>query len=173
MKRLLLIIMMMLPIIALGQGMPSEQFVLYKVWSSDSSALQQLGRGDYIFSDSDTVVLEGTDMDTIIFGIPNPKGYFCLWVIPDTANFTVDGQAHNHAIGQTDSLTVRYRPMMNSSVTAVNPLSYLSYIANLDWDAESAYYESITPPLCQYLKFYISHSGVSDTSAVILQLHWQ
>lgn len=173
MKKLIFLLFLILPAIAIGQAMPSEQFVLWKVWSSDSTALKQLGRGDYVFSDTDTIVLEGSDTDTVIFHMENPRGYFCMWVIPDTANFPVDEGQHSHTIGQTDSLSISYRPMMNQSVTAANSAENFSYINNLDWEAESAYYEIFEPPLCQYLKFYISHTGEADTSAVILQLHWQ
>lgn len=173
MKKLLLIIMFIIPALIFAQGMPSEQFVLYKVWSSDSTALKNLGYGDYVFSSRDTVVLEGSDVDTVVFQVNHPRGYFNVWITPDTANFNVDGSAHAHAIGTTDSLSVAYKPKLSSAGETMNAAVTCSYLINLDWEAESNYYESVTPPLAEYLEFYIQHTGTADTSAVIIELLWQ
>ena len=153
--------------------LPSEQLVLWKVWTADSAALMNQGYGDYVFSARDTVVLEGSDFDTVTFNIADARGYFTVWVIPDTANFPTAEGGHDHEIGETDSLSLSYTLGLNDSVTASNPVIELEYIKNLDWDAEGAYYESIVPPVSEYLQFYIEHSGETDTSAVIIELQWQ
>lgn len=169
-KKILLTLTLLFPILCGGQGMPSEQFVLYKVWADDSTALKNLGCGDYIFSEKDTVILEGSDTDTVLFQISNPRGYFSLWVTGDTANFTIDGISHNHSLGASDSLSVSYRPKTGADTSVGNPATALNYIKNLDWDVEKTYYETITPPLAEYLEFYIAHTGTGDTSAVIIEL---
>ena len=156
-----------------AQGMPSQQFVLYKVWTSDSAALKNLGYGDYVFSSRDTVVLEGSDTDTVVFAVTNPRGYFNIWITPDTANFSISGVEYDHAIGTSDSLSVGYRPKLSASGTTGNPVTDLTYFDELDWDAETDYYESVTPPIAEYLEFYISHTGTADTSAVIIKILWQ
>jgi len=173
MKKLFLIILFVIPAVIFAQGMPSEQFVLYKVWAADSSALKNLGYGEYVFSSRDTVVLEGSDMDTVVFQVSNPRGYFNVWVTPDTANFNVNGSAHNHSIGTTDSLSVGYKPKLSAGGDTKNVAVALNYLSNLDWGVEGNYYESITPPLAEYLEFYIQHTGTADTSAVIIELLWQ
>jgi hypothetical protein len=169
----LIFVLLLFPLALIAQILPSEQLVLYKVWSSDSSALKNLGYGDYVFSQCDTVVLEGSDTDTLEFYLPDSRGYFIAWLIPDTANFRVGGISHNHLIGQTDSLTLSYRPKMRLNQTTANPAIQMDYLKNLDWEAEQAYYETFTPPLSQYLEFYLQHTGTGDTSAVILEIHWQ
>jgi hypothetical protein len=175
MRKYFLISLFFAPIILFAQskGLPEERFVLWKVWSSDSSALKNLGYGDYVFSDQDTVVLQGSDTDTLTFNTAQARGYFNVWVIADTANFPVGGESHNHTLGATDSLTLAYRPKLEPNQRTGNPASSLNYLHNLDWNAEDAYYESITPPLAEYLEFYISHFGEGDTSAVIIQVIWQ
>ena len=173
MKKLFLIILFVIPAVISAQGMPSEQFVLYKVWAADSSALKNLGYGEYVFSSRDTVMLEGSDTDTVVFAVPNPRGYFNVWITPDTANFNVDGYAHDHAIGTTDSLSIAYKPKLSSGGGTYNEAVALEYLNTLDWEPEGNYYESITPPLTEYLEFYIQHTGAADTSAVIIQLIWQ
>jgi hypothetical protein len=174
MKRLLIsLFAFALPGVMIAQKLPSEQFVLWKVWSSDSSALKNLGYGDFVFSDRDTVVLEGSDSDTVLFEISHARGYFNVWIIPDTANFPVQGTSHDHALGETDSLTLTYKPKLQSALATANPGIDLKYLNELDWNAEKVYYEAITPPLAKYLEFYISHTGSGDTSAVIIELQWQ
>jgi len=173
MKKIFIIIMIVIPAVIFAQGMPSEQFVLYKVWAADSSALKNLGYGEYVFSSRDTVVLEGFDMDTVVFQVSNPRGYFNVWVTPDTANFNVNGSAHNHSIGTTDSLSIAYKPKLSSGSGTYNVAVALEYLKTLDWEPEGNYYESITPPLTEYLEFYIQHTGAADTSAVIIELIWQ
>lgn len=173
MKLQFIIFLFLFPVLLLAQGMPSEQFVLYKVWASDSTALKNLGYGEYIFSSSDTVVLEGSDVDTVVFTIVNPRGFFNVWITPDTANFAVDGSSHDHAIGTTDSLSLSYRPKLTASGTTGNAAVSLDFVDYLDWNAEENYYESLEPPVCEYLEFYIEHTGVSDTSAVIIEIKWQ
>lgn len=169
-----IMLLILLPAILAAQGMPSEQFILWKVWSSDSTALKNLGYGDCIFSARDTVVLKGSDTDTVLFDLSNSRGYFNVWVIPDTANFSVGGTDYNHqAIGATDSLTLSYRPGMKAGIVAANPAIELEYINNLDWEPENAYYETLTPPLTEHLEFYINHTGEADTSVVIIEIQWQ
>ncbi len=173
MKTLTLIILVLsIPILVSAQ-MPSQQYVLWKVWSDDSTSLKTLGTGNYVFSDRDTVVLEGSDTDTLSFDVPNCRGYFTLWFIPDTANFPVGGTSHDHLIGDTDSTSISYNIGLDSNIKAANPAIQLTYIKNFDWDAEGAYYESIEPPLSEYFEFYISHTGDADTSAVIIEIQWQ
>lgn len=156
-----------------GQHMPSEQYVLWSVWAADSSALMVMGWGDYVNSDADTVILEGSDIDTVIFAIPNARGYFNVWVTPDTANFTISGVEYDHEIGTSDSLNVSYRPKLSSTGTTGNDATELTFFDELDWASETDYYESVCPPCCEYLEFYIEHTGTADTSAVIIQLYWQ
>ena len=172
-KLLALAVAAFLPALAYAQSLPSEQFVLYKVWSSDSTALKNLGYGDYIFSARDTVVLEGSDTDTVRFSIPNSRGFFTIWISPDTANFPVESEEHQHQIGETDSLTVSCRPGNDSMGETGNPATALQFLLNLDWDAEKAYYESLAPPVSDYLDLYISHTGAGDTSAVIIEIKRQ
>ena len=172
-KAILMLIIIALPCWLFAQVPPSEQLVLWKVWSSDSTALKNLGYGDYVFTSRDTVVLFGSDTDTVLFNISHPRGYFNVWVIPDTANFTVSGVEHDHTMGASDSLTLTYKPKMSASQDTGNDATALSYLKNLDWSAEKAYYESITPSLTEYLEFYISHTGSTDTSAVIIEIQWQ
>jgi len=152
---------------------PSEQFVLWKVWSADSAALKNQGYGDFTFSSRDTVILEGSDCDTVLFPLGDAKGIFTLWVIPDTANFPTAEGGHNHILGESDSLSLSYRPCLDSTKPAANPVSELQYLKFLDWEAEKAYYETISPPLSEYLQFYLEHTGAGDTSAVIIELLWQ
>jgi|GEM_PF-2540123 len=173
MKKLLILLLLTIPFLAFPQRMPSEQFVLYKVWSSDSTALKNLGWGDHIFSDADTVILQGSDTDTVVFRTVNPRGFFTVWITADTANFTIDGEEHNHSVGDSDSLSLSYKPKLSSVSTTGNPAVSLEYLQNLDWTAERDYYESIAPPLGEYLEFYLQHTGESDTSAVIIKLLWQ
>jgi len=156
-----------------AQYMPSEQYVLYMVWADDSTALMQRGWGDYVNSDADTVVLAGTDIDTVIFAVPNPRGYFNIWITPDTANFTIAGVEYDHAIGTSDSLTIGYRPKLSSTGTTGNAVTELTFLDELDWTAEVDYYESVMPAMAEYLEFYIGHTGTADTSAVIIQILWQ
>ena len=168
-----LLLLILCPIIANAQRMPSEQFVLYKVWSADSTSLKNLGWGDYVFSSADTVVLVGTEIDTVVFNIPHPRGFFTVWITADTANFPVGSENYDYLIGETDSLTVSFNPKLTASSDTKNPASALNYLRNLDWDAEANYYETIEPPLAEYLEFYLQHTGDSDTSAVIIKLLWQ
>ena len=167
-----LLISLLLPLTASAQ-LPTQQFVLWKVWADDSTSLKVLEYGNTVFSDRDTVVLEGSDTDTVTFNTPNPRGFFTIWIKADTANFAVGGVSFDHEIGQTDSLSVLYNIGMRENNIAANPVMELSYIKNLNWDVEQAYYESIEPALSEYLEFYISHTGESDTSAVIIEIQWQ
>ena len=153
--------------------LPSQQYVMWKVWAADSSSLKVLEYGNTVFSDRDTVVLEGSDTDTLSFNIDNSRGFFTIWVIPDTANFPVGGASHDHTIGSLDSLSVTYNIGMAENTIAANSAKQLSYIKYLDWDSEKAYYETIEPPLAEYFEFYISHTGEADTSAVIIEIQWQ
>ncbi len=173
MKNLMIFILIILPIAVFAQGMPSQQFILYTVWSPDSTALMQIGRGDYVYCYIDTVVLQGTDTDTVLVYLPNPRGYFNLWIIPDTANFCIGGVEHNHILGETDSLSISYKPKFDSTAVTGNPPTCLQFLKDREWIAENAYYETFEPPLCQYLEFYLTHNGITDTSAVILKLLWQ
>ncbi|NQS97368.1 MAG: hypothetical protein HQ591_02840 [candidate division Zixibacteria bacterium] len=171
-KLVLFLIAMTFPVMLFAQ-MPSEQYILWKVWADDSTALKNLGYGDYMFSDRDTVILMGSDTDTVLFNIAHPRGYFNVWIIADTANFKVGDTDYDHSIGETDSLTLTYRPKLRSDIDTGNSDTNLSTLNNLDWSAENGYYESITPPLAEYLEFYISHTGAGDTSAVIIEIQWQ
>jgi len=154
------------------------------VWDPDSGAvflargylgrgLATIGRGVYISTERDTIILEGSDTDTVRFNIPHACGFFTLWIMSDTANFAIKGVTHNHQLGASDSLTVRYQPGNSALGWTGNSPSVLSFIKELDWEAEKAYYESLAPPVASYLDFYITHTGEGDTSAVIIELKWQ
>ncbi len=169
----ILLIALILPGLLFAQTMPSEQFVLWKVWSSDSAALKNLGYGDNTFSLRDTVVLEGSDTDTVTIAVSDARGYFSVWLVPDTANFEVDGEQLNHQIGDSDSLSLSYRPKVALDYAVGNDSTQLDFLNQLDWEAEKAYYESFYPALSDSLVFYITHTGETDTSAVIIEIKWQ